>query len=68
MRTAKNPSIIFSSGPCGQLKTVQKYFRRGRRRRCGRRRRRRRCRRRRIFPDFVSLFLHGGVVCYVMSC
>ena len=62
MRTAKNPSKIFSSGPCGQLKTLQKYFRRGRRRRRrGRRRRRRRCRRRRNFFDFVTLVLHGGV-------
>ena len=62
MRTAKNPSKIFSSGPCGQLKTLPKYFRRGRchrRRHHGRRCRRRR--RRRNFLVFVTLILHGGV-------
>ena len=77
MRTAKKPSKILSSGPCGQLKTqekyvfsgpcgrlktLQKYFRRGRRRRRRGRHRRRRCRRRRNFFDFVTLVLHGGVV------
>ena len=66
MRTAQNPSKRFSSGPCGQLKTLQKYFRRRRRRRRRgrrrRRRRRRRCRRRRNFFDFVTLVLHGGVI------
>ena len=59
MRTAKNPSKIFSSGPCGQLKTLQKYFRRGRRRR-RHRRRRHRCRRRlrRHFRRSFFCFCH----------
>ena len=49
MRTANYPSRIFSSGPCGQLKTLQTYFRRGRRHRRRGRHRRRRSRRLRNF-------------------
>ena len=33
MRTARNPSKMFFVGPCGRLKALQKYSRRGRGRR-----------------------------------